>query len=136
MIEAQYGGPGSRFFAFIHFEEPDEQGHVYKEGSQQYQDAIRAADRWLGSLVAQLKELGLYDRTAVFVVSDHGFDLGRRSHRRAPYTFLATDIPGRLRSGDRKDVTPTILEVLGVDPASVLPPLDGRALWETAAKAP
>ncbi|MCX5796084.1 MAG: alkaline phosphatase family protein [Elusimicrobia bacterium] len=121
---------GSRFFAFIHFEEPDEQGHVFKDGSPEYKDAIRAEDRWLGRLMAKLKELGLDDRTAVFVVSDHGFDPGLNSHRKAPYTFLAVDRPGRLRAGDRKDVTPTILETLGVAPESVLPPLDGRSLRE------
>ena len=128
---------GSRFFAFIHFEEPDEQGHIYKDGSQQYQDAIRAADRWLGRLVAQLKDLGLYDRTSVLVVSDHGFDPGGRDHQRAPHTFLAANLPGLQRTGDRKDVTPTILEALGIiAPASVLEPLDGRSLWKSAAEAP
>jgi len=127
---------GARFFAFIQFEEPDEQGHVYKDGSPQYQDALRAADRWLGTLLAKLKDLGLSDRTAVFVASDHGFDPGLRSHRSAPYTFLAVDLPGRLRAGDRKDVTPTILDVLGVAPESVRPPLDGRSLRETGTGKP
>lgn len=143
---------GSRFFAFVQFEEPDEQGHLYAEGSPEYLDAIRAADRWLGRLIKKLGSLGVRQKTAVFVVSDHGFNLGKRghslssqslnvpgqelalpkgtdSHSPAADTFLATDVARPLRQGDRKDVAPTILDALGIPPAELEPPLDGRSLF-------
>jgi predicted AlkP superfamily pyrophosphatase or phosphodiesterase len=145
---------GSRFFAFFQFEEPDEQGHLYAEGSPEYLDGIRAADRWLGRLLEKLESLGVRKKTAVFVVSDHGFNPGRRghslssqsltvrgdetvlpdvkiSHSPAADTFLAADMARPLRRGDRKDVTPTILDALGIPPAGIEPPLDGRSLFAT-----
>ncbi len=120
---------GRRFIAFIHFEDPDEQGHRHNEGSPQYDDAIRLADAWLGRLVERLRVDGLSERTAVFVTTDHAFDATQRYHECAPDTFLATGVPRPMRPGDRKDVTPTILDALGYDPAALRPRLDGRSLF-------
>ena len=33
-------------------------------------------DRWFGLLIDRLKSLGIYDNTAIFFVSDHGFYFG------------------------------------------------------------
>jgi hypothetical protein len=127
---------GGRFFAFIHFEDPDEQGHRHKESSPEYAEAIRTADRWLGLILDRLKADGVDGRTAVFVTTDHGFDPDERYHECAPDTFLATGVKRPLRAGDRKDVTPTILEALGVDPSDVRPPLEGRSLFVGEPKKP
>jgi arylsulfatase A-like enzyme len=116
------------FFAFFHFEEPDEEGHVYGESSPEYSAAIKAADAWLGRILGKLDELGIAGETTVYVTADHGFDKGGFNHYDAPRTFLAAGSGPRLRDGDRKDVTPTILERYGLDPKAFRPPLDGRSL--------
>ncbi|MFH1619538.1 MAG: alkaline phosphatase family protein [bacterium] len=119
---------GRPFFAFFHFEEPDEQGHVYGENSREYSEAIRTADVWLGRIVAKLRRSGIYETTAVFVVSDHGMDEDGNEHFNAPETFLVTNLKKKLRSGDRKDVTPTLLQSLGINADKFRPRLEGRSL--------
>jgi hypothetical protein len=126
---------GSRFFAFFHFEDPDEQGHRHGSDSKEYGGAIRNADFWLGSIVEKLKARGIYDRTAIFVTTDHGMDEDSDTHRCAPHTFLATNLKRPLRAGDRKDVTPTLLQAVGIDPAGISPKLDGQSLFSSEPKA-
>lgn len=118
-----------RFAVFFHFEDPDEQGHLHGENSPEYSQALRDVDAWLGKLVEKLKALGVYDKTAIFVTTDHGFDRGQRSHRFAPDTFLVTNVHRPLRTGDRKDVTPTILDALG-GPAPSAKEVLGRTLFD------
>lgn len=125
VLEKNYQKP---FFAFFHFEEPDEQGHLYGENSSQYSEALETADYWLGVIVEKLKSIGIYDKTTIFVTSDHGMDEGGFNHKNAPYTFLATNSKKKLKSGDRKDVTPAILEEYGFDLSKINPPLDGKSL--------
>jgi len=118
-----------RFFAFFHFEEPDEPGHIYGENSREYSEGIITDDYWLGQIVEKLKKTGIYDKTLIYLVSDHGFDEGKKWHLNAPEVFLATnDIAGPKRDGDREDITPTILHRYGVDINSLTPPLYGISL--------
>lgn len=116
------------FFAFVHFREPDEEGHQYGENSPEYEKAIERADARLGDIVAALKRLGLYAGTAVLVTSDHGFDEGERVHRNAPFIFLASNRPLAGGEGDRKDVTPTILDLYRFEPGKIFPNVAGRSL--------
>lgn len=116
------------FFAFVHFREPDEEGHQYGENSPEYEKAIAGLDARLGEMTAALKRLGLYSGTAVLVAADHGFDEGERVHRNAPYTFLAANRPLAGGEGDRKDVTPTILDLYGFEPGKIFPSVAGRSL--------
>jgi hypothetical protein len=118
------------FFAFFHFEEPDEQGHLYGESSKEYADGLKTADRWLGEIVKKLGELGIYKNTTIYVTTDHGFQAGGFEHLNAPKTFLATNSRHTLKkTGDRKDITPTILEEYGVGLKGITPPLDGSSLF-------
>lgn len=116
------------FFFFIHFAEADHAGHAHGENSKEYNDALISADHWTGRIVDKLKELGLYERTVVYVTADHGFDEGMTSHADAPYVFLGTNDRGVVRRGERADIAPTILERLGLDLGKLEPPLDGRPL--------
>ncbi|MCX5792229.1 MAG: alkaline phosphatase family protein [Elusimicrobia bacterium] len=118
------------FFAFFHFEEPDEQGHLYGENSKEYGEAIKKADHWLGELVKKLDSLGISDKTTIYVASDHGMDEGGFEHFQAPETFLATNGKRKLKNGDRKDITPTILEGYGMDLQGISPALDGKSLFD------
>jgi arylsulfatase A-like enzyme len=117
-----------RFFFFIHFADADISGHQHGEASQEYNDALIALDAWLGRIVTQLKAKKIYDRTAVYVTSDHGFDVATTHHGKASHTFLAGSDPQLVSFGDQRDITPTILQALGVDLDKLTPPLPGKSL--------
>ena len=117
-----------RFFAFFHFEEPDEVGHRYGENSKEYSEGIITDDQWLGEIISKLKKVGIYEETVVYVTADHGFDEGTIFHSHAPYTFLATNNKEVTKDGDRKDITPTILWNYGFDVGNILPTLQGEVL--------
>ncbi len=120
------------FLFFIHFADPDHTGHKFGENSQEYTDAIKSDDEWTGKIIAKLKELGLYQKTLVYVVVDHGFNEGQKGHSYAPYVFLATNDPKVNRDGDRMDIAPTILERLGINLNTLQPPLTGVPLDQPA----
>lgn len=117
-----------RFFAFIHFEEPDEQGHQFGEGSPQYIEGLLKNDKRLGVIIAKLKELKRYDSTAVILTTDHGFDPGLQTHRNAPYTFLASNLKNLDNTSEPMDVAPTIYEIFGVDTEIFSNKLPGQSL--------
>lgn len=118
----------TRFLIFVHFAEPDQAGHVHGEGSKEYRNAIKLNDASTGTIIARLRELGLYERTLVYVVSEHGFDVGQKNHLDAPYVFCATNDRKVKRNGDRADIAPTILKRFGVDLKAIDPPLSGVPL--------
>ncbi len=122
------------FFFFVHFAEVDHSGHGHGENSKEYNDALISNDTWTGRILAKLKELGLYEKTLVYVTADHGFDEDRTSHGYAPFVFLATNNPMVQRAGMRQDITPTILDRFGVDLSKFQPPLDGEPLTKPATK--
>jgi arylsulfatase A-like enzyme len=121
-------------FFFVHFAEVDHSGHKHGEPSREYDDAIISGDTQLGRIVEKLKSLGIYEKTLIYVTADHGFDVGKKQHKAAPYVFLATNDKQVMRGGCRADITPTILARLGVDPSKVNPPLDGEPLLKPATK--
>jgi hypothetical protein len=121
-----------RFLFFVHFAEPDHSGHAHGENSQEYSDALKLDDEWTGKIIAKLKELGLYDKTLVYVVVDHGFNEGTKGHSYAPYVFLATNDKKVNRAGVREDIAPTVLKRFGLDLSKIAPPLDGIPLDEPA----
>jgi hypothetical protein len=117
---------GDRLFFFIHFQEPDHAGHQHGENSQEYTDALKDDDAWTARIIDKLKELGLYERTLVYVVVDHGFDEGKTGHSYAPYVFVGTNDTTFVRKqGDRADIAAHVLKRLGVDLAAIDAPLDG-----------
>ncbi len=117
-----------RMFGFIHFATVDHQGHKFGENSQEYTDALISNDTWTGKIIQKLKDLGQWDKTLIYVVADHGFDEGLKSHRNAPYTLLGTNDTKVVRGGLRQDVAPTVLERFGLDLSKIDPPLDGVPL--------
>jgi hypothetical protein len=116
------------FLFFVHFASVDHDGHKYGENSPEYNAALVSNDLWLGKLIDQVRELGLADQTQFYVTADHGFDEDAKTHKAAPYVFLATNNKAVSRDGRRQDVAPTILEAFGVDVATLRPPLDGISL--------
>jgi hypothetical protein len=123
-----------QFFFFVHFAEVDHSGHKAGENSKEYNDALISGDTWTGKIIDKLKQLGLYDKTTVYVTADHGFDEGAKAHKYAPYVFLGTNDARIKRAGMRQDITPTILERFGLDLGKFEPKLDGESLAAPAVK--
>jgi len=122
------------FFFFVHFASVDHDGHREGENSKAYNDALISNDRWTGKIIEKLKELGLYEKTLVYVTADHGFNEDAKGHGYAPYVFLGTNDPKVKRAGMRQDITPTILARFGVDLTKLEPKLDGEPLSQPATK--
>jgi arylsulfatase A-like enzyme len=127
-IELIRQNKNKRFFFFVHFAEVDSSGHKSGENSKEYNDALISNDLWTGKIIDKLKELGIYDKTLIYVTADHGFDEGQTDHGNAPYVFLATNAKNIIRDGRRQDIAPTILEAFGLDLSKIEPKLDGIPL--------
>ena len=106
-----------RFFAFIHFAEPDSRGHVFGTESPEYFNSILALDNWLGKIMDELKSQGIEDSTIIYVTTDHGFDGG--DHEISPYIFLASNSQNLVRDGKQLDIVPTIFTELGISPCLI-----------------
>jgi hypothetical protein len=121
------------FVAAIIFRDQDVTAHVAGENSEAYSRAIRDDDEWLGLIMDKVAQLGIADRTHIYVMTDHGIDEGDNRHGNAPYIFLATNDPAVVRGGDRKDLAPTILEHYGVSLGQIgnAPAVDGYSLYST-----
>ncbi len=97
-----------------------------------YDAEIRSMDRGFGELVRQLRERGLYDRTAIVLTSDHGEEFGEHErvgwHSHSLYDELLRvplliRFPGGRHAGAAVaaqvrslDVAPTALAALGIAP--------------------
>jgi len=122
------------FFAWIHlydphtpYRPPEPFRSRYK--GHPYNGEIAFADSQIARVIAQLKALGVYERTVVVVMGDHGESLGDHgeathgffiynSVTHVPFTITA---PFSLMHGRRVadpvrsvDVMPTVLDLLGV----------------------
>lgn len=117
-----------RFFIFAHFMEPDIVGHGHGENSEAYSASIVRNDAVLGTIMDKLAELGISERTLIYITADHGFNEDTRHHHSAPYVFLASNDSLVTLNGDRKDITPTILARFGVPLDKLRPTLDGHSL--------
>lgn len=110
-----------------------------------YDGQLHAVDREIGRLFATLREQGLYDRSLIVVLADHGDGFGEHgfiAHSTTPYDELLhvpliVKLPGGRHAGTRVaqqvrliDIFPTLLDVLGsrvqadVSGCSLLPLLE------------
>ncbi len=134
--------PAGRFFLFVHLYEPHTPYAPPERYARYapYDGEIAYADELVGRLVAFLKSRGLYERSLIIVLSDHGEGLGDHGElehgvflydetTRVP---LVVRMPGG-RGGGRRvssvvqhiDLVPTLLDLLGVP---VPQDLRGRSL--------
>jgi choline-sulfatase len=134
-----------RWFLYIHL--MDVHQYVYDEDSALfgttysdiYDNSIRWTDRVLGSLIDELDNRGLREKTLIVLAGDHGEafgEHGREGHARDVYgevttTPLIMSFPFRLEPGvvvespsENVDLWPTLLELLGLSP---LEDPDGRS---------
>src|SRR5512139_3520064 len=132
-----------RFFAWIHLYDPHtpyEPPEPFRSRypGQPYVGEVAYTDQVVGRLVAWLKGAGVWDRTLLVLLADHGESLGE--HGENAHTFFVYDatqhVPlivrtpwgnrGRNRSQvSTVDVMPTVLDLVGLPPQ---PKIDGRSL--------
>ena len=103
-----------------------------------YDECVASADARVGAWLAQLRELGLLERTIVVITADHGDELlehGWVGHASTGYDAKLVDevlhiplilrVPGGAYAGryralaSQADLMPTLLDLLGVDPAAL-----------------
>lgn len=137
-----------QFFAWLHFydahapyDAPEPFASQYR--GQPYNGEVAFADAQLGRVVAFLEERGLLEKTIVVVLGDHGESLGE--HEEGTHGFFvyetATHVPFLIRApfaatrGKRVpglvrtvDLAPTVLDLLGGEPAAGEPAAPGRSL--------
>jgi arylsulfatase A-like enzyme/Flp pilus assembly protein TadD len=135
---------GGRFFAWVHFYDP----HFPYDPPEEYAREFRAdpydgevafMDKYVGELVRLLESEGLLDRTLIVAAGDHGEAFGEKVEEghglflyemslRVPFIVSGPGLPRGLAVPGEiglVDITPTVLDLLGVKPASAL---DGRSL--------
>jgi arylsulfatase A-like enzyme/predicted Zn-dependent protease len=139
---------GRPFFLLFHIFEPHSpyeppEPFASRFGSP-YDGEVAAADAVVGALLAELRELGVYDRALIALLSDHGEGLGEHGedehglllYRSTLQVPLLVKLPGAERAGavvehpvQLIDVVPTVLEGLGIAVEERLP---GRSLLAPA----
>jgi choline-sulfatase len=121
-----------RFFLFVHLFEPHSPyappEPFRSRYGQTYDGEVAAADAAVGDLVAGLRAMGVYDRSVVVLLSDHGeglLDHGEAEHgillyREVLHVPLMLRLPGGARAGTResapaglRDVLPTLARLTG-----------------------
>lgn len=145
---------GERFFLWVHFYDPHYR-YEHHPGTEEfggdeiamYDHEIRFTDDQLARVVARLKELGVYDRTAIFVTGDHGEGFGEHRidfhgyHLYAPQTKvpLVIRVPGvapqrvTMPAG-HVDLLPTLANLVGGAPDETM--LGRSLLGEMSGQAP
>lgn len=141
------GVPSSKpFLAFLHLYEPHSsydppEPFRSRYASNLYDGEIATADAIVGRFLEFLKGRGLYDRSCIVFLSDHGEALGEHGedehgillYRATTHVPLFLKLPGSADAGRRRsapaqltDVLPTLLSILGEKP---LAGPAGVALW-------
>ncbi len=103
-----------------------------------YYAAISYIDTMVGRLIKVLKEKGLYDNTAIILVSDHGFHTAEHGYWgkhnlwdkslqvplliRVPSSANINVVPGPRTNGltEHVDIFPTLCDIAGIDPPTYL----------------
>jgi choline-sulfatase len=122
------------FFLFFHIYEPhgphDAPEPFRSRVADPYDAEVAASDDVVGRLLDHLKAKGLYDRSLIVLLSDHGEGLGDHGedehgvflYREALQVPLIIKLPESVRKGERvaapvelTDVAPTIAHAVGLD---------------------
>lgn len=139
-----------RFFAWVHLYDPHAPydppaPFAARYAGRPYDGEIAWTDALVGRLLDGIASLGVSDRTLVAVIADHGESLGEHGENGhglflyEPTTHVPLIVAGprpelaprRVRDVVRStDLAPTLLELLGIDPAAPkgLEKGDGRSL--------
>lgn len=125
----------------------DVPAHALEHVRKQYAKTLTMGDRWLGKILDQLDEHGMWKDTLVIFTTDHGYLLGERellgknympAYNEVYHIPLMIHLPGQnvqRRSNvlsQNIDLFPTILEFFGGSPADCPDRLHGRSLLNAA----
>lgn len=138
-IETKKASP---FLAFLHVYEPHspyEPPEPFRSRyAQPYDGEVAAADAVVGELIGRLKALGLYEKSLVIFLSDHGEGLGEHGenehgvflYRESLQVPLLVKLPGNALAGTSvsspvqiSDVFATVVEAVGAKGAPAHPEL-------------
>ncbi len=142
-LEWLEGVKSRKFFAWVHLYDPHTpyeppEPFLSRYPGQPYLGEVAYTDQVVGRLVSWLKGAGVWDRTVLVLLADHGESLGE--HGEKAHTFFVYDatqhVPLVVRTpwGDRGrsraqvstvDLMPTVLDLVGLPPQ---PDIDGRSL--------
>jgi len=126
---------------FLHFSDPDNEGHAHGWLSPEYLTGVERADRCVGHVVAALQRRGNLDRTLLMVTADHG----GHDHDHTGKLPPDVQIPwltwgGAARHGQRVrrpfatvDTAATILHALGLPMPK---DIEGKPVLEALAEPP
>ena len=136
---------GTPFFAWIHMYDPHSpyrppEPFATRYKGHPYNGEIAFADSQVGRLISTLQAQGIYDRTILIIMGDHGESLGE--HGESAHGFFVynsvTHVPFIVRAPFSQtqhrrvadpvrsvDLTPTVLDLLGAPPA---PSISGVSL--------
>ena len=125
-----YGGPGvHETIGYDEFHWQNDELAVL-HAQQRYLLQLQCVDRMVGELIDRLRDVGLYDRSLVFLASDHGVSfqpgewrrgLSKKSAPDVLPTLLMIKLPGQQdglvsdRNVESIDILPTIADVLGIN---------------------
>lgn len=130
--------------AMLHLFEPHApyappEPHASRYASEPYDGEIAAVDAIVGRFIDELKDLGLYERSLIVLLSDHGEGLGDHGepehgvflYREAIHVPLIVKLPANTRGGETVerpvgliDVAPTILGAVGIPVPSQMSGVD------------
>ncbi|HEY8923868.1 MAG TPA: sulfatase-like hydrolase/transferase [Polyangia bacterium] len=152
------GHRSGKFFLWVHFYDPhlsyEPHAEVPSFGTSRvdlYDGEIRFTDLHLGRVLARLRELGLWDRTAVVVTGDHGEGFGEHgvtehgfdlyaAQTKVPFIVRVPGLPARKvqAPAGHVDIAPTLLNLAraGADPAFLGRSLVGELAGGPAAGSP
>lgn len=103
-------------YSVLWLSDPDVTQHGKGVGAPEALAAIEASDKHLGEVIKSLKEYGVYEKTDLFVVSDHGFSSTVRGVEIAEVLRKAKlNAVGKLENPERGDVL-----VVGLGGAAML----------------
>jgi len=151
-IETKKASP---FLAFLHVYEPHspyEPPEPFRSRyAQPYDGEVAASDAVVGELIGRLKALGLYEKSLVIFLSDHGEGLGEHGenehgvflYRESLQVPLLVKLPGNALAGTTvsspvqiSDVFATVVEAVGAKGAPAHPELASLVALAYGAPAP
>ena len=142
------------FFLFLHLYEPHTpyapvEPFASKYAGRPYDGEIATADAIVGRVLDELKRLGIYDRTVILLLSDHGEGLGEHGesehgiflYRETLQVPMMLKLPEGRLGGSRiaqpaqiVDVFPTLLGLVGVALPKEGVPFPGGSLLDLRAQ--
>jgi arylsulfatase A-like enzyme len=124
---------------FVHFREPDENGHRKGWMGPEYIQGVKAVDRAIASIVATIEKNGGFEKVALIISADHGgsgrghwrwLEPNRPENVTIPWICVGPGVPAGLKI-DRVlrtfDTAPTALAFLGIGAPEGI---DGKAVEE------